>query len=48
MESRKGDFAAAAVAVTYFNIVWYFIEGVLTAQDTLCASAFGKLLMIYI
>ena len=37
----KGDLAGACVASAYFNLIWYFIEGVLTAQDTLCAAAFG-------
>jgi Na+-driven multidrug efflux pump len=38
----KGDLAGACVAFAYFNMIWYLIEGVLTAQDTLCAAAFGK------
>ena len=37
----KGDLAGACVAFAYFNMIWYIIEGVLTAQDTLCAAAFG-------
>ena len=38
----KGDIAAAAIGYAYYNIVWYFIEGVLTSQDTLCATAYGR------
>ena len=38
----KGDLSAGAIALAYFNIVWYFIEGVLTAQDALCATAYGR------
>jgi Na+-driven multidrug efflux pump len=37
----KGNLAAAAVGWAYFNIVWLFIEGVLTAQDTLISHAVG-------
>ena len=37
----KGDFAGATVAFIYSNSIWYFIEGVLTAQDTLSAAAYG-------
>jgi MATE family multidrug resistance protein len=37
----KGNLAAASIGMSYFNISWFFIEGVLTAQDTLSAQAFG-------
>ena len=37
----KGHLAAACIGTSYFNISWFFIEGVLTAQDTLSAQAFG-------
>mmetsp|Transcript_26714 Transcript_26714/g.25577 ORF Transcript_26714/g.25577 Transcript_26714/m.25577 type:complete len:416 (-) Transcript_26714:154-1401(-) len=37
----KGNLAAVSIGTSYFNISWFFIEGVLTAQDTLSAQAFG-------
>jgi Na+-driven multidrug efflux pump len=38
----KGHVAALAVGNGLFNAVWYFIEGFLTAQDTLCSNAYGQ------
>ena len=35
----KGNVAALAMGNALFNIFWYFIEGFLTAQDTLAANA---------
>ena len=34
--------AAAALGNSYFNMVWYFIQGVSTALDTLASQSFGK------
>lgn len=33
--------AAATLGNTYFNMLWYFIQGVSTALDTLASQAFG-------
>ena len=33
----KGDFSGAVCGYVLYNLVWYFIEGVLSAQDTLCS-----------
>lgn len=33
----KGNLAAGAIGMLIYNIAWYFIEGFLTAQDTLVA-----------
>ena len=30
-----------AIAAAYFNMIWYFSEGMLTAQDSLTSHAFG-------
>ena len=38
----KGHVAAYAIGNGFFNILWYFIEGFLTAQDTLCSNAYGS------
>ncbi len=38
----RGHIAALAVGNALFNLVWYFIEGFFTAQDTLCSIAFGQ------
>eukprot|EP01038_Epipyxis_sp_PR26KG_P012651 gene12651-16961_t len=35
----KGHLAAAIIAKSYYNIMWIFLEGVLTAQDTLLSKA---------
>ena len=37
----KGHLAALSVGNAFFNIPWFFIEGFLTAQDTLGANAHG-------
>ena len=37
----RGNLAAFAIGTAYFNVSWLFIEGVLTAQDTLSAQAVG-------
>lgn len=37
----KGHLAAFSVGNALFNIAWYFIEGFLTAQDTLASNAHG-------
>ena len=37
----RGNLAAFAIGTAYFNVSWLFIEGVLTAQDTLSAHAVG-------
>ena len=34
--------AAAALGNSYFNMVWYFIQGVSTALDTLASQAYGN------
>ena len=33
--------AAAALGNSYFNMVWYFVQGVSTALDTLASQAYG-------
>ena len=38
----RGHLSSFAVATGFFNIMWYFIEGFMTAQDTLSANAFEK------
>lgn len=38
----KGHVAALAIGNGFFNIMWYFLEGFLTAQDTLCSNAYGQ------
>lgn len=38
----KGHVAAYAIGNGFFNMLWYFIEGFLTAQDTLCSNAYGS------
>lgn len=38
----RGHLASAAISTALFNIVWSFIEGVLTAQDTFCCIAVGN------
>ena len=35
------DLAVGAIAVAYFSMVWYFIEGYLTAQDSLTYQSFA-------
>lgn len=35
------DLAAASVGIAYFSMIWYFIEGFLTAQDSLAYQAFA-------
>ena len=37
----RGNLAAFAIGTSFFNFSWLFIEGVLTAQDTLSAHAVG-------
>jgi Na+-driven multidrug efflux pump len=37
----KGHLSAGVIALAFYNIAWYFIEGVLTAQDTLVSQAFA-------
>jgi Na+-driven multidrug efflux pump len=37
----KGHLAAATIGWSYINRIWMFIEGVLTAQDTLTARSVG-------
>ena len=37
----KGNLAAAIIGNAFVNVIWFFIEGYLTAQDTLAANAFG-------
>ena len=37
----KGHLAALSVGNAFFNITWFFIEGFLTAQDTLASNAYG-------
>jgi Na+-driven multidrug efflux pump len=37
----RGNLAVLSVGTSYFNIIWLFIEGVLTAQDTLSSQASG-------
>ena len=34
----KGDFAGAVCGYILYHLVWYFIEGILSAQDTLCSA----------
>jgi MATE family multidrug resistance protein len=34
--------AAAALGNSYFNMVWYFVQGVSTALDTLASQAYGN------
>jgi hypothetical protein len=31
----------AAIATAYFNMIWYFSEGMMSAQDSLTSHAFG-------
>jgi hypothetical protein len=38
----KGHLASAAIGNTFLNIIWTFMEGVMTAQDTLASRAFGR------
>ena len=38
----RGHIGAYAIGSGYFNILWYIIEGFLTAQDTLSSNAYGK------
>ena len=37
----KGHLASGVIALAFYNIAWYFIEGVLTAQDNLVARSFA-------
>lgn len=37
----RGNLAVLSIGTSYFNIIWLFIEGVLTAQDTLSSQAYG-------
>eukprot|EP01041_Mallomonas_annulata_P006635 gene6635-13444_t len=41
-QAGKESLAAYALGNMYFNILWYFIEGFLTAQDTLTSQALGS------
>lgn len=38
----KGHLAAGSIGISIFNIVWVFIEGSLTAQETFAAQSFGN------
>jgi hypothetical protein len=38
----KGHLAAGVIALAVYNICWYFVEGLLTAQDNLVARAFAN------
>ena len=35
------DLAVAAIGIAYVSMVWYFIEGFLTAQDSLTYQSFA-------
>lgn len=35
----RGHLSAAVVALAFYNVAWFFVEGVLTAQDTLLARS---------
>jgi Na+-driven multidrug efflux pump len=37
----KGHLSAGVIALAFYNISWYFLEGMLTAQDNLVARAFA-------
>lgn len=37
----KGHLSAGVIALAFYNISWYFIEGLLTAQDSLVARSFA-------
>ena len=37
----KGHLSAGVIALAFYNISWYFMEGLLTAQDSLVARAFA-------
>ena len=37
----KGHLAAGVIALAFYNVSWYFIEGLLTAQDSLVARSFA-------
>jgi MATE family multidrug resistance protein len=37
----KGDLSAGIIALAIYNIAWFFIEGVLTAQDSFVSRAFA-------
>ena len=43
----KGDFAGAVCGYVLYNLVWYFIEGVLSAQDTLCSAGYESFMIYY-
>ena len=38
----RGNIGALAIGNAMFNLVWYFIEGFFTAQDTLSSIAFEQ------
>ena len=38
----KGQLASGIVGYAVYNIIWHFIEGVLSAQDTLVSRAFAQ------
>ena len=37
----KGHLSAGVVALAFYNISWYFVEGMLTAQDNLVSRSFA-------
>ena len=37
----KGHLSAGVIALAFYNISWYFLEGLLTAQDSLVARSFA-------
>lgn len=37
----KGHLSAGVIALAFYNISWFFIEGMLTAQDSLVARSFA-------
>ncbi|KAJ1409511.1 mate-domain-containing protein [Ochromonadaceae sp. CCMP2298] len=38
----KGHLSAGIIALAIYNMAWYFIEGVLTAQDSFVSRAFAR------
>lgn len=38
---QKEDLAACAIANVYFNLFWYFLNGLMSAVDTFCSQAYG-------
>lgn len=34
------DLAVGAIGIAYFSMIWYFVEGFLTAQDSLAYQSF--------